>query len=287
MSARPFPTERRRIPDDQFAIAVPPERGEELLRHPPRESVAASYLTNTGRVWPDGPGGRVVDVVPAPGEQSHGPDELFGPGVQVAYFVSGHHPFGRPSTRAENAETLGRLRRLLDIQEWTWCPATLAAARHDWVEQGALIRDTGWDRVALLGRRHGQEIVLRWDADGFAPVAVRDGVDLSAATGPVPVRVRPAQTGCPFRGGIDDWCVQWGGPYTSSSRLAALVWETHRAMLVDALGCDVCEGGPVTMGRPMGGTDLFTPSRHGGWQFGPPRTSVEYVHPFGEIRAEE
>ena len=279
MRARPFPTHPRRRPDDQFAIAAPPDRGGSLLRHPPQVPVGESYLTNIARVWPEGAGGRVVDVVPTPGSVSDGPEQVFGEGAEVTYFVSGQHSFGRPSTRDEDAETVRRLRRLLDFQGWTWCPSTVVAAERDWVEQGALIRGAEPAQVVVLAQRHGQDIVLRWDADGVTPIATREGVDLPEPRGPVPVRVQPALTGCPFRGGVDDWCVQWGGPYTSRSITASLVWETHRAMLVDALGCDVCEGGPVTIGGPSGGTDLFTPSRHGGWQWGSPRTSVDPVRP--------
>ena len=287
MCARPFPTHPRRRPDDQFGIDVPPARGGSLARHPPVEAVADSYLTNLARVWLDDAGGRIVDVVPTPGSVSDGPEQVFGEGAEVAYFVSGQHPFGRPCTRAENAETLRRLRWLLDFHGWTWCRSTVVAGQRDWVEQGALIRHVGVDEVVALAQRHGQDVVLRWDADGFTPIAARDGVDLPRSGAPVPVSVRPALTGCPFRGGVDDWCVRWGGPFTSRSITASLVWETHRAMLVDALGCDVCGGGPVAIGGPKGATDLFTPSRQGGWQWGSPRTSVDYVRPLGQGAADE
>jgi hypothetical protein len=51
---------------------------------------------------------------------------------------------------------------------------------------------------------------------------------------------------------------------------AALVWKHHRAMLLDAFGCDVCQGDGGN--GAIGVVDLFTPSRQGGWQWGSPRT---------------
>lgn len=284
MPARTFPTKPRRIPDDQFAISVPLLRSEDELRYGPRVPVAESYRTNLARIWPDGEGGPVFDVVPTRDPPSDGPGVLFS-ATQEVFLVSGQHSFGRPSTRAENAETLRRLRWLLDFQGWTWCPSTVLAPRRDWVEQGAVVREARLDEVIDLARRHGQDVILRWDADGLAPVVTRSGTDLAGAETPVPVRVEPARTGCPFRDGVDDWCVQYGGPYTRSSRIAALVWETHRAMLVDALGCQVCGGGAVSVGSPMGATELFTPSRQGGWQWGPPRTRDEIGTPRAIVAA--
>mgnify|MGYP000476389660 CR=1 FL=1 len=42
----------------------------------------------------------------------------------------------------------------------------------------------------------------------------------------------------------------------------------HRSLLLDAFGCGVCHGeGP----RGPDSSEHFTPSREGGWQWGPPR----------------
>ena len=66
-----------------------------------------------------------------------------------------------------------------------------------------------------------------------------------------------------------------GGPFTSTSMRAALVWEHHRALLVEALGCAICAGGNVaSQGRPYGVSDMITPSRQGGWAWGPPRDDL-------------
>ena len=281
MSAHTFPTTPRRRPDDQVGVQVPPPRGDEsgLLRYPHGIAPEQTYRTNVIRVWPDGVEGRVVDVEPAPGAASEAPESAFGSGTGTVFVVAGHHAFGRPATRAENEGTRSGLIARLEIQGWLWCPSTAFDPGRRWVERGVVVRDADLDDVIDLARYHGQDVVLRWDADGLAPLVTRPGRDLPGAGVPVPVRVVPAQTGCPLRGGISDWCVQQGGPWTSGSIAASLVWETHRAMLVDALGCDVCDGGPVAEGAPLGATDLFVPSRQGGWQWGSPRTGVERVAP--------
>lgn len=281
MSAHTFPAGPRRRPDDQVGVPVPPPRGDDsgLLRYPHAVPAEESYRTNGIRVWPDGVDGRVVDVEPVPGSVSDPPRSLFGADAGTVFVVPGQHAFGRPATRAENAETLRRLIARLEIQHWVWCPSTTFDPARQWVEQGVVVRDADLDQVVDLARYHGQGVVLRWDADGLAPLATRPGAEPPGAGVPVPVRVVPARRGCPMRRGVDGWCVQQGGPWTSGSITMSLLWETHRAMLVDALGCGVCEGGPVTVGAPLGATDLFTPSRHGGWQWGSPRTDVEEIRP--------
>ncbi len=223
MSAHTFPAGPRRRSDDQVAVEPPPARGDGsgLLRHPPSVPIAESYRSNVVRVWPEGPAGAPVDVAPAVGAVSDTPVTVFGAGADTVFVVSGQHAFGRPSTRADNAETLRRLIARLDVQGWVWSPATTFDPRRQWVEEGVVIRDADTEAVRDLARRHGQDLVLRWDADGLAPVVTRPGVDLPANGVPVPVRVGPARRGCPMRGGIDDWCVQQGGPWTSGSITAS------------------------------------------------------------------
>jgi hypothetical protein len=87
----------------------------------------------------------------------------------------------------------------------------------------------------------------------------------------VAVVTAPALLGCPMRFGADAVCVRQGGPFVSRSIEVATFWERHRALLVSALGCSVCEGGVVDgNGRPIALVSSFVPSRRGGWQAGPP-----------------
>ncbi|MBK7820492.1 MAG: DUF3293 domain-containing protein [Tessaracoccus sp.] len=177
--------------------------------------------------------------------------------------------FGRPTTRTDNAQSLHQLRWRLDFHEWDWCLTVSTSPDRQWVEGGALIRGVDEDEVLDLALFHGQAVVLRWDQTGLTALPTMAGVDVGNPT-PVPVRIAPALTGCPLRGGADGVCKMYGGPWTRSSISAALMWQRHRAMLLDAFGCDVCQGNGGD--GPVGAIDLFVPTRDGGWQYGPPLT---------------
>ena len=273
MNRQPLRPGEGQFPADQIKIPVPPSRFQSsqdgVLRLPPTVPAALSYRQTIVRIWPQGVTAPAVDVVPSPGAESHSPSELFGPGQATVHIVSGTKAFGRLTTREEDADTLLGLRGRLDSEGWDWCPTVATSPDRQWVEGGALLRDGDPDEVMHLARFHGQSVMLRWDDAGMVMVPTRAGVDVADPT-PVPVRLVPVATGCPLRGGADGVCKMYGGPWTSSSMSAALVWKNHRAMLLDAFGCDVChgEGG----GGAIGAVDLYTPSREGGWQWGPPRT---------------
>lgn len=277
MSEPRFPTTPRPTPADQIWVPEPPRRTDpaDPERVAPSVPVDESYRVHEMRLWPQGPDELPLDLVPMPGEPSDPPSAAFGEGAGTVFFVSGNQAFGRPTTREDNTQSLERLLGRLTIEGETWCPATIQAPDRRWVEQGALLRDIGQDAAREIGRRFGQDVVLRWDAEGLTPVDAREGSDLQPG---ISVQVRPARLGCPMRGGVEDWCKRYGGPWTSNSRVAALVWESHRAMLLQALGgCSVCHGGPVDWGRPGGAVDLFTPTREGGWHWGTPRLVIEMV----------
>lgn len=264
------------MPSDQTRIPVPPSRFESftegVLRYPHAVPATESFRQTVVRIWPDGPEGSAIDLIPDQGTETVGPAALFGPDSGPVYIVSGMHAFGRLTTRTDDAATLLGLYSRLDLQGWDWCQTVATSPDRQWIEAGALLRNEEAEAVMDTALYHGQSVILRWDEEGLAPLATRHRVDLGDPT-PVPVRLTPALTGCPLRGGADGVCKVYGGPWTSSSMSAALVWRHHRAMLLEAFGCDVChgEGG----GGAVGATELFTPSREGGWQWGPPQLRVE------------
>lgn len=268
-----FPGESDPFTDDQIHVPFPPRDDPDgVLRGAPSVPVAESYRLNLVRVSRDVEAGGPVELVPAPGAVSVAPREFCGPASDVVFLVPGVHAFGRLTTRTDDRESVRRLDGRLDFDGWRWATAAVFPPDMQWVEPSVLVLDQDLDEVVVLARRHGQDVVLRWDAAGLAPVATRPGVDLAGAGEPVPVMMRSARTGCPMRCGADDWCKRVGGPWTSSSITAALVWEEHRSMLVSALGCGVCHGGAVAHGRSIAAAELFTPSRRGGWQWGSPFT---------------
>ena len=60
------------------------------------------------------------------------------------------------------------------------------------------------------------------------------------------------------------------------------LWEQHRALLVSAPGCTVCEGGVVCdNGRLMAISSSYVPSRRGGWQWGPALSDAAFDALYG------
>lgn len=276
MCPQPLRHGEGRFPPDQIRIPCPPTRQDVardgMQRRSHAVTAAESFRQTVVRLWPTGPTQPAVDLIPAPGGDTVGPESLFGSDCGAAFVVSGTHAFGRLTTRDDDAATLLALHARLDAQGWDWCQTVATSPDRQWIESGALLRNLDPHVVIDTARFHGQSVILRWDNDGLIPVATRPGVDVGDGT-PVPVRIVPALTGCPLRLGANGVCKVFGGPWTSSSMAAALVWRNHRAMLLEAFGCSVCGGEGGT--GAVGFVELFTPSREGGWQWGPPMTRAD------------
>ncbi len=259
------------FPDDQIPNPSIPSRHwarvDGVVRRPHAESVEDSYRSNVVRLWPAGASVGAVDLVPGTASPSSSPSEVFGTGCREAFIIAGTHAAGRLTTRADDDATLLGLRCFLAFNEWRWSPTVTTSPDRSWVEPGALIRGVPEDEVADQAAYHGQAVILRWDADGLAPRATMQGVNVGDPT-PTPVALVPALIGCPLRRGADGVCKAHGGGWTSGSREAYLAWRLHRSLLLDAFGCGVCQGeGP----QGPDSSEHFTPSREGGWQWGPPR----------------
>ncbi|MBB1483291.1 hypothetical protein H5392_05355 [Tessaracoccus sp. MC1865] len=273
MSPLPLRPGEGSFPEDQISVPRAPHRTDpdygKVLRRRPSVPVVESYRQTVIRIWPNGSDESPVDVVPTPGAETHGPEALFGEGCGPVFVVSGNHAFGRLTMPDEDAATLGGLYWRLEYQGEDWVPSVSSSPNRQWVEKGAVVKGIDEEEALSTAFFHGQDFVFRWDSSGLTPLATREGVDVGGDE-PVAVQLAPARTGCPLRCGADGVCKMYGGPWTSSSITAAYFWSQHRALLLDAFGCDVCEG--EGGGGLTGGVDLFTPSREGGWQRGAPRT---------------
>jgi hypothetical protein len=254
----------------QVKVPYPPHRndpGKRRFRREPEVSVQDSYQLNTIRVTI--PGQAPIDVIPATEDSASSvdPGTLFGAESPV-WIMSGCNAYGRLWTPADQAATTAVLRERLDSRGWTWHPAVLMAPGRGWVETGAVVLGPSRDEMVSMALYHGQEAVLLWDEHGV--VAIETGLADDVVDGrPVAVATAPALLGCLMRFGADAVCVRQGGPFGSRAMAVAAAWELHRALLVSALGCTVCDGGVVVgRGRPMALVASFVPSRRGGWAVG-------------------
>lgn len=258
----------------QVRVPYPPHRndpGKRRFREDPEMPVQESYRRNMIRLAL--PGTRPIDVVPAaagdPAAPSVDPTTIIGAESPV-WIVSGCNAFGRLCTPEDQAATTEVLLERFDSRGWTRHPAVLMDPGRQWVETGAVVLGPSRDEMVSTALYHGQEAVLLWDERGVSTIATGLADDVVDGP-PVAVATSPAWLGCPMRFGADDVCVRQGGPYVSRSIEVATFWEKHRALLVSALGCSVCEGGVVDgNGRPIALVSSFVPSRRGGWQAGPP-----------------
>ena len=262
----------------QVKVPYPPHRndpGKRRFRQDPQVCVQDSYRRNVIRVaLPDG---ATTDVIPAAeGAQavsSVNPSSLFAAESPV-WIMSGCNAYGRLSTPGDQAATSEVLHERLDLRGWTWHRAVLMDPGRQWVETGAVVLGQSREEVVAMALYHGQEAVLLWDEYGISTFATGLADDVVDGP-PIPVTTSPALSGCPMRFGEDAVCVRHGGPFGSRAIAAAMSWELHRAMLVSALGCTVCQGGVVdAKGRPIALVSSFVPSRRGGWQSGPPLSSA-------------
>jgi len=151
--------------------------------------------------------------------------------------------------RAELLRQLGLLAQL----GLASVPAMTVDRGHAWVEPSVIVigpavdADEHWQVPAL-------DVALRLGIDTV--VRVSDGVwqvlsvaEESAASpdvrwsGSCSITV-DREHRCPMQQAPVDgqYCRMHGGPWTSSSIHAAASWREHRDMLIDAAGCDTCEG---------------------------------------------
>lgn len=269
---------------EQVDVPYPPGRDNPVESHLARRtSPAGSHRHDTIRIHlpaPIVPWGRLVDLTATSGtgmplagdgqRPAADPSMLFGPDIREVFIVSGHQAFGHLATPLDNEHTLVEVQHALDDRDWAWHRVVIFPTGREWAEVGALILNGTQEQVCALALRHGQERVLRWDSDGLVSVPTQFD-DHSRGEPATCLMLGRATVGCPMRFGDGSrTCIRQGGPWVSRSMQVAVVWEAHRALLVDALGCSVCGGGQVSVdGGPVAMVDLFTPSRHRGWQWAP------------------
>ena len=244
--------------------SAPPPQGD-----PNDPAALAAYRTAVIRV---GDGCDAVELVPR--ATQHAPDPAaveieqspVSPPLRV---IPASTPWGELLSTRATIHALNALQRDLDDAGIAWVPAAIYAPGREWVERAVAVTGLASADVAQVAARHGQPLVLHWRRRTVAVQPTPLGVGVVPPMR-IAVTLRRAAHGCPMR--FDDptqRCIREGGPFTSSSMRAALIWEHHRRMLVTTSGCTVCEGGAVTAnGRPYGLYEMREPTRWASWTRG-------------------
>ncbi|GAB2488988.1 hypothetical protein GCM10027030_23900 [Luteococcus sediminum] len=224
---RPLPPFPRPLPADQTSVGfLFDEDGQPQLA--PRPALVESYRLANLRLWL--PTGAVVDLLPrhavaAAVQPAEGSPAL------LESIVGTHIIFPGPDA----LETL-------TAQGIQWNRAARWAPSLDWAKPGVMVHGLGDERMRELAEALGLQVWLQVCPNGLRVCSGDGRLDWLPRAAVV---VREATLGCPLRAGLDDFCVPRGGPWTSQSRVAFMMWQQHRRMLVEALGCGVCHGGEV------------------------------------------
>ena len=243
--------------DRALAARVRPRMPEHLGQDPrrldlaaPSGPVSASYASARFRVVDDELAEYLLQPVPVGPEYPECDEVVDLP----AHFVSGWHPYGRPSTYGECQEGHDTLHNaLLAVAHYPVRQAVAYPLDQTWFEETHLAAGLTDEQAVEVGRASGQAAVVRWDSVSLTvlPTGLRDDVQRSTTAWRLSrQRVRT----CPVRRDDDPSgrCVPYGGPWVSASMHAALLWQAHRTVGISLLGCDPCHDGAEPIWGPRG-----------------------------------
>jgi|GEM_PF-6670063 len=150
--------------------------------------------------------------------------------------------------RACQDELLGRL----EFFRMRVGPAWNIDRGHEWLEPSCIclptsVTDTGWQvRTLDLARRMGINTAIRIKETVLEVLALEpppsNRYSVVAST-PASI-TRDVEHRCPMTRAPEsgEYCPMRGGPWTSNAMRAAATWRDYRNLLVQAVGCDTCEG---------------------------------------------
>jgi hypothetical protein len=178
--------------------------------------------------------------------------------VGVFWLVSAWNPNGRPSTERLHADRTADLQqRLISLGTRLVGELTALAEDRSWLEDVLVVTGISQVDVVTAAREAGQPTVVAWvtSADSgqltLVPTGLRD--DVTPRTRTYVEEVVPPT--CPMRTdrAIGERCSMYGGPFGSAAISAAALWQTHRQLLLDRLGCDACADGNGPIAGHYGG----------------------------------
>ena len=227
-----------------FGTVDPFERG--LLVEPlPRTDVVDSHLTQD-IVW-ELAGAPPVTVGLGAAAEAESTDSW---PFSVPVAVIGTVAPSRTSVSALGRNIREELTAHLAEQGIRWRTATAVDAGRRWHEPVVIAEYVEESMVRSAARLHLQPFYSVWRVEGG--VTRVDVVEV--ATGDVVARGHGrigqlVTSTCPMIPGsrCGDLCRAYGGPWTSSAIHAMARWEKKRARMIDALGCDTCGDGAITL----------------------------------------
>jgi hypothetical protein len=162
--------------------------------------------------------------------------------------VRGSSVVNAHEARACQDELLGRL----EFFRMRVGPAWNIDRGHEWLEPSCIclptsVTDTGWQvRTLDVARRMGINTAIRIKETVLEVLALEpppsNRYSVVAST-PASI-TRDVEHRCPMTRapGSGEYCPMRGGPWTSNAMRAAATWRDYRNLLVQAVGCDTCEG---------------------------------------------
>lgn len=193
--------------------------------------------------------------------------------------VSAWNPHGVPSTLTENlAHSVELANAVADAGGEVRDVCATMPPNRAWVEDSLVVRGLAPRVLVELAKNFGQPAVslIGMDSITIAPTGLTDEVHLVT----LEYDEVPLGTTCPMR--TDELpgarCARHGGPWISASQIASGIWDTHRQLLLDRLGCVPCDNGSRPTLGPFGkpgpptcGCHVRLASRYGGYVWGTPR----------------
>lgn len=263
--------------------ALPPVDGHHSDRRPPAETPEASYATNLLCLMPKGRRGPQLWLEPfEPGTTTKAQSAAALADVEALLpltWLSAWNADGDRHTREANDTLHAALVARIEGLGLSTIPAVAMGRNQQWFEQGLAVQGLDDKTARALLLEFEQLGAIRLEIDGWYVLrrwAERNPQRLEYRV------VSRMRRRCPMRAfeAPIDRCTVHGGPWTSSSRVAAALWRAHRSVGVSLLGCSTCQdgqqpvyahGGNLVIDPARGVLllrELMLGSRHGGYCFG-------------------
>lgn len=212
-----------------------------LLRKPPGQPLALSYARQTYRLQQEG---EHLLLSPADARRRRALTAAPFPFEGRVHLLTAWSPRGEAGTFREFQRLHAQLHAGLDERGAILGEATAVASDGSWFEPQVIAASLTDDAAVGLASEQGQAAAIAWEGGEVTVLPTGLRQEVVRKSFPVTPQRLPSAT-CPVRADVDPEgrCVMWGGPWVSASIHAAALWQDHRAVGIQLLGCDSCDGG--------------------------------------------